>query len=321
MASVAAGERCWPAVVVTGPTASGKTELTLHLAGNGPFDVISVDSAMIYRQMDIGTAKPDAQTLARVPHALVDACDPAEAYSAGRFVEEALAAMERSRAAGRVPLLSGGTQMYFQALQRGLAPMPGADPAVREAIDAEAAMRGWPAMHVELGRVDPVAAARIHPNDRQRIQRALEVYRVTGRTLSGWQADTRSPVRGFRFVKLAICPSSRAALHGRIEQRLDQMVAAGLVDEVAALFARGDLHADLPSIRAVNYRQYWRHLEGHIDAASARTQALHATRQLAKRQLTWLRAEGGIRWLDSDCPSRYTAALELVDAGLEEHRA
>lgn len=313
------GAAAWPAVLVTGPTASGKTELTLHLAAHGPFDIVSVDSAMIYRGMDVGTAKPDAATLARFPHALVDICDPAEAYSAGRFVEEALAHMARSRAAGRVPLLSGGTQMYLRALQRGLAPLPGADPAVRAAIDARAAQRGWPALHAELAAVDPAAAARIHPNDRQRIQRALEVYAVTGRPLTQLQAGTAPPADAWRFVPLALAPATREVLHARIEQRLDLMLATGLVEEVAALHARGDLHAALPSVRAVNYRQYWRYLEGEVDAAQARLDALHATRQLAKRQLTWLRSAREFCWLDSNSPSRYTAALELVRPKVEPY--
>ncbi|MEM9386330.1 MAG: tRNA (adenosine(37)-N6)-dimethylallyltransferase MiaA [Pseudomonadota bacterium] len=310
----------WPAVVLTGPTAAGKTALAIHLAERGPFDVISVDSAMIYRGMDIGTAKPDPEVLARVPHALVDICDPAQAYSAGRFVEDALGAMERSRRVGRVPLLIGGTALYLKALQRGLAPLPTADGEMRARLDAQALTEGWPALHRELAGVDPAAAARIHPNDAQRIQRALEVWHLTGTPLSVLQDATEAPSRAYTYLKYAVMPADRATLHERIEQRLAQMLAAGLVEEVAELFARGDLNERMPSMRSVNYRQYWRHLKGEHSAAQAGEAAVQATRQLAKRQLTWLRADSAICWLDSDSPSRYTSLMEKVESALEEHQ-
>ncbi len=306
----------WPAVLLMGPTASGKTDLALHLAQHGPFDVVSVDSAMLYRGMDIGTAKPDRATLARVPHALVDILDPAEAYSAGRFVHDALALMRASRKAGRVPLLVGGTMLYFRALQRGIAPLPVADATLRARLDARAAREGWPALHAELARCDPVSAARIHPNDAQRIQRALEVHALSGRPMSALQADTAAPGADFRFVKLAAMPPARERLHARIEARLDAMLAGGLLEEVARLRARADLHPGLPSLRSVNYRQLWRHLAGETDLAGARREALAATRGLAKRQLTWLRAETGLSWLDADSPTRYTDVLEQVGTGI-----
>ncbi|MEO0421482.1 MAG: tRNA (adenosine(37)-N6)-dimethylallyltransferase MiaA [Pseudomonadota bacterium] len=312
--------RPWPALVLTGPTASGKTDLAIYLAERGPFDVISVDSAMIYRGMDIGTAKPEPEVLARVPHALVDVCDPAESYSAGRFVDEALQAMERSRRGGRVPLLTGGTALYLRALERGLAPLPEADAEVRAAIDAQALAEGWPAVHRELTDVDPAAAARIHPNDAQRIQRALEVWRLTGTPLSDLQQATQAPSQAYRYLKYAVMPAERATLHRRIEQRMALMLAAGLVEEVRELFARGDLNDRMPSMRSVNYRQYWRHLKGELSAAQAEEAAIHATRQLAKRQLTWLRADSAICWLDSDSPSRYTSVMEKVETALEEHQ-
>ncbi|HZW59682.1 MAG TPA: tRNA (adenosine(37)-N6)-dimethylallyltransferase MiaA [Woeseiaceae bacterium] len=273
-----------------GPTASGKTDTALRLAGHFPLELISVDSALVYRGMDIGTAKPDRATRARVPHHLIDIREPEEAYSAGRFVRDALAAIADCRARGRVPLLVGGTMMYFRALTAGIARLPEADAATRAALDAEAARDGWPTLHRQLSAIDPGAAARINENDSQRIQRALEVYRVSGRVLSDWQAGTAAPA-GSDFLKIALLPASREEIHRRIERRLDAMLAAGFVDEVARLRARPGLSADSPAMRAVGYRQLWAHLAGECDLATATGRALAATRQLAKRQITWLRSE------------------------------
>jgi tRNA dimethylallyltransferase len=286
-----------PAILLMGPTASGKTGLALELARALPLEVVSVDSALVYRGMDIGTAKPSQALRAEVPHHLVDLIDPAESYSAGRFRREALDAMAAVRARGRVPLLVGGTMMYFRALLRGLAELPEADATLRAELDAAAAARGWPALHAELAVVDPEAAARIRPGDSQRIQRALEVWQLTGTPLSRLQAAGGGPPTGWRFLKLGLAPPTRADLHRVIALRLDEMMRAGFLEEVRALRARGDLHAGLPSIRAVGYRQLWAHLEGECGLEEAVQNAITATRRLAKRQMTWLRAEPGLRWL------------------------
>lgn len=283
-----------------GPTASGKTALALELARAMPAEIISVDSALVYRGMDIGTAKPSAAVRAAVPHHLIDVCSPAEPYSAGRFRRDALAAMASIRARGRVPILAGGTMLYFRALQRGLAALPEADAEVRAAIDAAAAERGWAALHAELAAVDPVVAARINPNDSQRIQRALEVWQVTGTPLSELQAAVSGAPAGWTFLKLGLAPASRGELHAAIEHRFRAMMAAGFLAEVEGLHRRGDLHAALPSIRAVGYRQLWAFLEGACTLEEASRDAVTATRRLAKRQMTWLRAETGLRWLVGD---------------------
>lgn len=280
-----------------GPTAAGKTGLAMELARALPAEIISVDSALVYRGMDIGTAKPSPAQRAEVPHHLIDLLDPAEAYSAGSFRRDALAAMAGVRARGRVPILVGGTMLYFHALQRGLAELPAADPGVRAELDAAAARLGWPALHAELARVDPDAAARIQPGDSQRIQRALEVWRLTGTPLSALQAAGSAAPAGWRFLKFGLAPSSRAALHGAIETRFRAMLAAGLLAEVERLHARGDLHAGLPSVRAVGYRQLWAFLEGECTLEEGVRQGITATRRLAKRQMTWLRAEPDLRWL------------------------
>jgi tRNA dimethylallyltransferase len=273
-----------------GPTASRKTEIAVKLAGRFPVDVISVDSALVYRGMDIGTAKPDRDTLRQVPHRLIDIRDPEQAYSAGDFVRDAHEEIDRSLAAGRVPLLVGGTMMYFRALTTGIAALPRRDATLRAEIDAAAARAGWPGLHAELVGIDPQAASRIEPNDSQRIQRALEVYRASGRTLTDWQSGTRAPACP-EFLKLALCPASREKLHQRIEQRLEYMMKNGFVDEVRGLRARAGLQRDCASMRAVGYRQIWLHLDGGYDLEEAQRRALYATRQLAKRQMTWLRAE------------------------------
>lgn len=281
------------AVCLMGPTATGKTDVAIELCERYPFDIISVDSALVYRYMDIGTAKPDSATLARAPHQLVDIRDPEEAYSAGDFVRDANAAMQDSFANGRIPLLAGGTMMYFRALTQGIAGLPSGDATVRERIDEQAAELGWPAMHVKLQAVDPQAAARIKPNDSQRIQRALEVFEISGRSLSDWHASspTSGSSSGIAFLKIALDVADRALLHARIEQRLDLMFSSGFVAEVTDLKARPGLNRNMPSMRAVGYRQVWEHLEGELTLQDCRYRALVATRQLAKRQFTWLRSE------------------------------
>ena len=282
------------AILLMGPTASGKTDLAVSLCKRFPCDVISVDSALVYRGMDIGTAKPDAATLERTPHRLIDFLDPEESYSAGDFVRDACREMDEIFAAGRIPLLAGGTMMYLRALTRGIARLPRADDALREAIDAEAALRGWPAMHADLQRVDPAAAERIKPNDRQRIQRALEVFRASGKPLSAWQQDSAPARRDIEYLKVGLSIEPRSVLHERIARRLDHMIEQGFLSEVETLRGRPGLTADHPSMRSVGYRQFWQHLDGEFDLDEARDRALYATRQLAKRQITWLRSETGI---------------------------
>lgn len=279
-------------VVITGPTAAGKTDAALALAERLPVDLISLDSAMVYRGMDIGTAKPSRAVLARHPHALVDIRDPAQPYSAADFVADADAAVRRALARGRLPVLVGGTMLYLRAFREGLADLPPADPEIRAAIAAEGQRLGWPALHAELSRVDPTAAAKIHPHNRVRIQRALEVYRATGRPLSAWWAEQGSagaPARlGVRLLEVAIVPASRTLLAEPITRRFAAMLEAGLIDEVAALKARGDLSPALPSMRAVGYRQVWAYLDGTYDLETLRERGAAATRSLAKRQFTWL---------------------------------
>nr|BAL53716.1 tRNA delta(2)-isopentenylpyrophosphate transferase [uncultured Gammaproteobacteria bacterium] len=286
------------ALLLMGPTAAGKTELALELARTLAGEIVSVDSGLIYRGLDIGTAKPDPKVRAEVPHHLIDLLDPAESYSAGRFARDATAKIEEIAARGKLPILVGGTMLYFHALLKGLAPLPEADPELRRAIDAEAERLGWPALHAKLAKVDPQAALRIHPNDPQRIQRALEVYQLTGRPLSAfWQVESRLKLP-FRPVKIVICPRDRALLHRRIAERFSAMLAQGLVEEVKTLYRRGDLHPGLPAIRSVGYRQVWGYLAGEYDFAAMVDRALAATRQLAKRQLTWLRREREALWLE-----------------------
>ena len=282
--------RSLPAILLMGPTASGKSALALALAERFGGEIISVDSAQIYRGMDIGTAKPDAATRARVPHHLIDVIDPTEAYSAARFAREALATIAAIRARGRVPILAGGTMLYFKALSEGLSTLPGADPAVRAELDARAVREGWPALHAELARVDPTTAARLEPGDSQRIQRALEVWQLAGEPLSALQGHRHraEPLGPARWV--ALVPSDRARLHEAIARRFDAMLGAGLIDELRALRRRYRLEVELPSMRCLGYRQAWAHLEGQIDAATLRERGIAATRQLAKRQFTWLRA-------------------------------
>ena len=278
-------------ICLMGPTASGKTSLAMRIADEWPVDLISVDSAQVYRGMDIGSAKPDAKTLHQYPHALVDIRNPEDTYSAGDFVRDVENEIDRSHARDRIPLLVGGTMMYFRSLIEGMAELPDADEAVRREIDREAAQVGWPAIHAQLQRVDPDAAVRIKPNDRQRIQRALEVYRTSGRTISAWQADT-SPVReDYSFLKIAVIPEPRERLHERIAARLDGMLADGFLDEVARLRQRPDLTRSHSSMRSVGYSAFWAFLDGEMTLEEARRTTQTATRRLAKRQHTWLRSE------------------------------
>jgi tRNA dimethylallyltransferase len=287
------------ALLLMGPTGAGKSEVALALAERLPLEIVSVDSAQVYRGMDIGTAKPDRATRARIAHHLIDIREPTERYSAGDFLRDVPGVLEGIWARGRQPLLVGGTMLYFHALTAGLAALPEADPAVRARIDAEARERGWPALHAELERLDPTAAARIHVNDPQRIQRALEVWRLTGQPITRLQ-DRRAPLlAGIDTVEIALAPAERAVLHLRIEARFRSMLAAGFLEEVRGLFERGDLSAEHPSMRAVGYRQAWRYWAGECALEETTVRAVAATRQLAKRQLTWLRARRGTWWFDS----------------------
>ena len=277
------------AVLLAGPTCAGKTALALELARRFPLEIVSVDSAQVYRGMDVGTSKPSAAVRARVPHHLIDVCDPAEPYSAGRFRRDAITLIREIRARGRVPLLVGGTMLYFRALSFGLAPLPEADPDVRARIDERARRLGWPALHGELAALDPQAASRIRTADGQRIQRALEVLELTGRRLSELQRQAQPPP--FALASFAVVPEDRAGLYARIDARFLAMMGDGLLDEVRALRDRGDLHSALPGLRSVGYRQLWNHLEHGGDLDAAVQAAQRATRNLAKRQLTWIRSE------------------------------
>ena len=291
------------ALVLTGPTAAGKSSWAVRLAEELPLEIVSMDSAQVYRGMDIGTAKPSAALRARIPHHLIDILEPTESYSAGQFVTDCARLIREIRGRGRLPLVVGGTMLYLRALILGIADLPRGSAQLRREIDARAQEQGWPHLHAELARLDPEAAARIHPNDPQRIQRALEVCYATGRPLSYLQR-TRRPVLA-HLPRWALAPVDRAGLHLRIAQRLSHMMEQGFLDEVARLRERGELTARHPAARAVGYRQLWAHLEGRCGLAEARDRALAATRQLAKRQLTWLRTDGGIRWIDPDAPDAY----------------
>lgn len=309
-----------PVIAIAGPTAAGKSALALALyeqleAGGRGAELISVDSAQIYRGMDIGSAKPDAATRARVPHHLIDILDPAESYSAARFAAEAAVLIAAIRAYGRVPILVGGTFLYFRALFEGLSELPPADAPLRVKLEAEALRDGAAAQHARLASLDPDIAARLHPNDAQRVQRALEIHALSGEPASHWHArpKTPSPVAG-TVVRIAVVPAQREELERRIVTRFRQMLAAGFVDEVSALRARGDLHLDLPSMRAVGYRQLWRYLDGDYDLAEAERLGIIATRQYAKRQLTWLRGDPG--WQRLDAAEPFAVARVLNYAGV-----
>lgn len=305
-----------PVVFLMGPTASGKTELAVALAQALPCDIVSVDSAMVYRGMDIGSAKPGPAVLARAPHRLIDIRDPAEPYSAAAFAADAAVEIDAIHSRGRIPLLVGGTMLYFRALEQGLAALPAADAAIRARLTAEAARNGWPALHARLATADRAAAAAIHPNDGQRIQRALEVLALTGAGPSHWYARATTPARPWRAIKLALAPASRLALHERLQLRFHSMLQAGLLAELEKLHARPDVSLDTPALRAVGYRQLWRHLDGEWPLEEAVRRAVIASRQLAKRQLTWLRREANLTWLESEQAGLARTALEQLQQRL-----
>jgi tRNA dimethylallyltransferase len=301
-------------ICLMGPTASGKTDLAIELAQARNCELVSVDSALVYRGLDIGSAKPD------YPHHLVNIRDPLEAYSAADFAADAHRLAAEITARGRTPLFVGGTMLYFKAFLEGLADMPAADPDIRREIAAEAELHGWPHLHARLLEVDPESAARIHPNHSQRLGRALEVYRASGVTMTEWQSrqgSLPSLAQHYRIVQISICPSDRAELHRRISLRFTQMMASGLLDEVRTLFGRGDLHLDLPAMRAVGYRQLWQYLAGECSLEAAVASAEAATRQLAKRQLTWLRKWPALHWIYTDATGNHAATVESDLAGNE----
>ncbi len=306
------------AIFLMGPTASGKTRIAIELVKRYPCEIVSVDSAMIYRGMDIGTAKPDAKTLAIAPHRLIDFLDPTEQYSVANFRTDALREMGEITATGKIPLLVGGTMLYFRALELGLSVLPAADPMVRARIDNEAREHGWRSVHWRLREVDPVAAARIHPNDSQRIQRALEVYDITGLAMTELQTQSIQSRIPYRVHKLAIIPRDRSILREKITTRLRQMLANGLINEVDALYQRGDVNSTMMSMRAVGYRQVWEFLEGRVDYDTMALRAIYATRQLAKRQLTWLRGERSVIRLGMETckKSDIFRALDAIRAAL-----
>lgn len=307
-----------PAIMLMGPTAAGKTALALALHERFPVDIISVDAGQVYRGMDIGTAKPTRLEQAQAPHRLIDIRDPTEAYSAAEFRQDALREMETSVRRGRIPLLVGGTMFYFRALERGLAQLPSADSAVRAQLAAEAANCGWPALHAQLQIHDPETAAHIHPHDAQRIQRALEVLRLTGERPSQLhQAQAVAPLP-YRLLKIALAPAERSQLHARIAERFQAMLAQGLVDEVQALLQRGDLSPALPSMRTVGYRQTLLYLTGKVNYHDMVQQGIAATRQLAKRQLTWLRATKGVQWFNSMDPEVIWASASWIGRGIRQ---
>ncbi|RBO81968.1 tRNA (adenosine(37)-N6)-dimethylallyltransferase MiaA [Marinomonas aquiplantarum] len=301
-------------VCLMGPTASGKTGLAVELAEQHNFEIISVDSALVYKGMDIGTAKPDAELLARAPHRLIDIIDPNESYSAADFVVDAVAHVEDILSKGKTPLLVGGTMMYFNALQKGLADMPKADAELRQQIELEAEQNGWAALHAELAAIDPEAAERIHPNDPQRLQRALEVYRLTGKTMTQWWAEQEKVALPFDMINMAVMPKERSVLHERIELRFHQMMEQGFLAEVEALYRRGDLTIDMPSMRCVGYRQLWQYLEGDDLLEDAIFKGVVASRQLAKRQLTWLRGWEDLMIFDSLSKELTSEALNYIES-------
>lgn len=305
-----------PVVFLMGPTASGKTDLAMKLYDHMPCEIVSVDSAMIYKGMDIGTAKPDQETLARYPHRLIDICDPSEAYSAAEFRMDALKQIEEIRSAGKVPILTGGTMLYFHALRNGLANLPEADAAVRERLLQEAEAEGWAAMHARLAEVDPESAKRLNPNDAQRLQRALEVYEITGRSMTDLWAEQEKQKPDFPIVSLAVMPQERSELHDRIARRFDIMLEQGFVDEVRTLWDRGDLNLQMPSVRCVGYRQVWEYFAGTWDYDTMKFKGVVATRQLAKRQVTWLRSWENLNWIDTHDTNLLQNALKFIEGSI-----
>lgn len=307
-----------PAVLLMGPTASGKSALAMAIAKAMPVEIISVDSAQAYRDMDVGTAKPSAEEKKTVPHHLIDIVDPTESYSAAQFAADARTLMQDIHSRGRVPLLVGGTMLYFKALREGLSDLPPADPLIRAQLDNEAAERGWPALHMELAQVDPATAARLKPNDSQRIQRALEIYRRSGKPMSSLIGARSVTALPFRTHEFALLPADRSVLHERIAQRFELMLARGLIEEVRDLRSRYVLHPQLPSMRCVGYRQTWAYLEGEYDRTELRARGVYATRQLAKRQLTWLRTMPVARAFDCNPTDFIENARDAILRSVEE---
>ena len=304
------------AIFLMGPTASGKTDLAIQLCQQYPCEIISVDSALIYRDMDIGTAKPSQQEQAIAPHRLIDILDPSESYSVAEFRRDALQAMAEITSRGNIPLLVGGTMMYYKALLDGLSTLPPSDQNVRREIEEQVAISGWQALHVELGKIDPISAKRIHPNDPQRLMRAIEVYRLSGKTMTELTASKSDPIP-YAVKKFTICPEDRGILHERIAQRFQIMVDNGFQTEVEKLRARGDLHLDMPSMRCVGYRQMWHYLDGEYDHDEMIYRGIVATRQLAKRQLTWLRGWENLNWLDTFAKDNLTKLVSLSNTDSE----
>lgn len=292
------GATASPVIVLTGPTGTGKTDWALRLAGQIPVEIVSVDSALVYRGLDIGTAKPSREQRAKVPHHLIDICEPTENYSAGRFVQDAVSLVRQIQERGNTPLLVGGTMLYLRALWRGIADLPAASPELRKSIDERAEAEGWAALHAQLARLDPEAAARIHPNDPQRIQRALEVCLAAGRPITELQRETHSPLGDTPLQNWALVSANRVTLYERLERRFHEMMKLGFLEEVEALRARGDLTPEHPSMRAVGYRQLWAYFDGVFSLEEAVRRGIFATRQLAKRQLTWLRSEPALTWIN-----------------------
>ncbi|WP_366915933.1 tRNA (adenosine(37)-N6)-dimethylallyltransferase MiaA [uncultured Neptuniibacter sp.] len=305
-----------PVVFLMGPTASGKTDLAMKLYDQLPCEIVSVDSAMIYRGMDIGTAKPEPEVLANYPHRLIDICDPVDAYSAAEFRRDALQQITQIHKAGKVPILTGGTMLYFHALKNGLAALPEADPAVRERLSKQAESEGWGAIHARLAEVDPESAARLNPNDAQRLQRALEVYEITGRSMTELWAEQEKQKPDFPIISLAVMPQQRSELHERIEKRFDMMLDQGFENEVRALWDRGDLDIKMPSVRCVGYRQMWEYFSDQWDYETMRFKGIVATRQLAKRQVTWLRSWENLHWMDTHDGKLLPNTLKLIEGSI-----
>ena len=303
------------AIFIMGPTASGKTDLAIECVKQLPCDIVSVDSALVYKDMDIGTAKPDADTLLQAPHRLINLIDPAEAYSAAQFREDALREMADIVSQGRIPLLVGGTMLYYKALQEGLSALPSANPEVREKLEAMARDQGWEYMHQKLAEIDPESAQRIHPNDPQRIQRALEVYEITGKSLTEFWQQQKSQKLPYNLIKIALVPDDREQLRQRIALRFHKMLELGFIDEVIQLKSRGDLNLELPSMRCVGYRQVWEYLENKTDFEEMVEKGIIATRQLAKRQMTWLRKEQMSNFFDIE-PGNYPKIMKNLKNSL-----